>query len=119
MRRLLNAFRNSLRAWTRLVRTEAAFQQEMALLAAALPLGWLLTATWRGYLLLIAAVLVLILVEVLNSGIEAACNAVSREFNADIQLAKDCGSLAVLIAILLAGGTWLLALGERIAGSPL
>ena len=39
------------------------------------------------------------MVEVLNTGIEAACDAVSREFHIDIQLAKDCGSLAVLISV--------------------
>jgi diacylglycerol kinase (ATP) len=59
-----------------------------------------------------------ILVEVLNTGIEAACDAVSREFNIDIQLAKDCGSLAVLIAVLLTSGVWLVAILERLFGTP-
>jgi diacylglycerol kinase (ATP) len=57
-------------------------------------------------------------VEVLNTGIEAACDAVSREFNIDIQLAKDCGSLAVLIAVLLTSGVWLVAILERLFGTP-
>ena len=58
--------------------------------------------------LLVGAVLLLIMVEVLNTGIEAACDAVSREFHIDIQLAKDCGSLAVLISVVLArsSGAW-------------
>ena len=43
-------------------------------------------------------------------------DAVSREFNIDIQLAKDCGSLAVLISILLGCGVWLLAIVERAGG---
>ncbi|WP_204349094.1 diacylglycerol kinase, partial [Klebsiella pneumoniae] len=68
--------------------------------------------------LLIGAVLMLIMVEVLNTGIEATCDAISREFNIDIQLAKDCGSLAVLISIVLAGGIWLFAIFERIYGIP-
>jgi diacylglycerol kinase (ATP) len=55
---------------------------------------------------------------VLNTGIEAACDAVSREFNIDIQLAKDCGSLAVLIAVLLTSGVWLVAILERLFGTP-
>lgn len=118
MERLVNAFRNSVRAGWHLLRTETAFQQEIALLVLALPLGWLLASTWRGYALLLAVILVLIVVEVLNTAVEAACDAISREFSADIQLAKDCGSLAVLIAIVLVAGTWLLALIERLAGRP-
>jgi diacylglycerol kinase (ATP) len=118
MKRLIDAFHNSVRAFRRLAGSEAAFRQELALLVLALPVGWLLSTSWRGYALLVGSVLVLMLVEVLNTGIEAACDAVSREFNIDIQLAKDCGSLAVLIAILLVAGVWILAVVERILGAP-
>ncbi|WP_274630648.1 diacylglycerol kinase [Arvimicrobium flavum] len=116
MNRLLKAFQNSLRAFRRLAATEAAFQQELMLLAAALPIGWFVATSWRGYALLIGAILFLIIVEVLNTGIEAACDAVSREFNIDIQLAKDCGSLAVLISIVLVVGVWAVAVVERVTG---
>lgn len=115
MKRLVRAFLNSVRAFRRLAGEEAAFRQELLLLALALPVGWFIAQSWQGYALLIGILLVLILVEVLNTGIEAACNAVSREFDADIQLAKDCGSLAVLIAIALAAGVWGMALIQRIA----
>lgn len=114
MKRLVEAYRNSLRAFRRLAGSEAAFRQELALLALALPVGWFVATSWQGYALLIGILLVLILVEVLNTAVEAACNAVSREFNIEIQLAKDCGSLAVLIAIVLAAGVWGFALVERI-----
>ena len=113
MLRLIKAFENSLRALRRLIASETAFQQEMALLFVALPAGWFLATTWRGYALLIGSLLLLILVEVLNTAIEAACDAFSREFNVDIQLAKDCGSFAVLISILIAGGVWALAIADR------
>jgi diacylglycerol kinase (ATP) len=119
MKRLVSAFVNSVRAWRHLVRNETAFRQEVALLVVAIVAGWFVALSWAGYVLLVAVMVVLILVEVLNTGIEAACNAISREFNADIRLAKDCGSLAVLLAILLAGGVWLLAVIERIAGAAL
>lgn len=118
MERLIKAFQNSVRAFRRLMKTEAAFQQEIVLLALALPVGWFLSASWRGYALLIGVLLLLIIVEVLNTGIEAACDAVSREFNIDIQLAKDCGSLAVLIAVILAAGVWGIAVIEAIVGLP-
>jgi diacylglycerol kinase (ATP) len=115
MKRLVDAFFNSVRAFRRLAGSEAAFRQELLLLVLALPVGWFVSTSWQGYALLIGVLLVLILVEVLNTGIEATCNAVSREFNTEIQLAKDCGSLAVLIAVIIAAGVWGLALIERIA----
>lgn len=115
MKRLIDAFFNSVRAFRRLAGSEAAFRQELVLLLLALPVGWFISSSWQSYALLIGALLVLILVEVLNTGIEATCDAVSREFNTEIQLAKDCGSLAVLIAVILAAGVWGFALIERIA----
>lgn len=118
MQRLLSAFQNSMRALRRLAASEKAVQQELALLALSLPLGWFLSTSWRGYALLVGAVLMLLMVEVLNTGIEAACDAVSREFNIDIQLAKDCGSLAVLISIVIVAGVWGIAIVERLAGVP-
>ncbi|AZO29948.1 diacylglycerol kinase [Mesorhizobium sp. M1B.F.Ca.ET.045.04.1.1] len=119
MQRLIDAFINSVRAFRRLAATETAFQQELMLLALALPAGWFISVSWRGYALLIGAVLLLIVVEVINTGLEAACDAISREFHIDIQLAKDCGSLAVLLSILIAAGVWVIAVIERIAGAPI
>jgi diacylglycerol kinase (ATP) len=115
MKRLVDAFLNSVRAFRRLAGGETAFRQELLLLALAFPIGWFVSTSWQGYALLIGVLLFLILVEVLNTGIEATCNAVSREFHVDIQLAKDCGSLAVLIAMIIAAGAWGLAVIERIA----
>lgn len=118
MERLIKAWQNSVRAFGKLARSEKAFQQELALLAAAVPAAWFLSTSWRGYWLLVGAVLLLIMVEVLNTGIEAACDAVSREFHIDIQLAKDCGSLAVLISILIVLIVWGLAIVETVSGVP-
>lgn len=119
MERLVKAFQNSMTAARHLMRHETAFQQELVLLVLALPLGWFVSTTWRGYALLVGSVLLMIMVEVLNTGIEAACDAVSREFNIDIKLAKDCGSLAVLISVLIAAGVWGIAIVERLAGAAI
>ena len=100
------------------MQSETAFQQEIVLLAGALPLAWLLADTWHGYAILIGAVLFLILVEVINTAVEAACDAVSREFRPEIQLAKDCGSLAVAFAIFLSGGVWLFFVLDWWHGAP-
>lgn len=118
MERLIKAWLNSVRAFRRLATSEKAFQQELLLLAIAVPVAWFLSTSWRGYWLLVGAILLLMMVEVLNTGIEAACDAVSREFDIDIQLAKDCGSLAVLLSILLAFIVWMLAIVETISGIP-
>lgn len=114
MERLIAAFQNSVRAFSRLARTEAAFQQELMLLVASIPLAWFLAESWRGYMLLVGIIILLMIVEVLNTGIEATCDALSREFHSEIQLAKDCGSLAVLLTILIAVAVWGTALYEKL-----
>ena len=118
MDRLVRAFKNSMRAFVRLSRSETAFQQELALFVVAFPVGWWLAGSWSGYGILLASILFLIVVEVLNTGIEAACNAVSRDFDIDIQLAKDCGSLAVLLAMVLVAAVWGFAAVEAWRGVP-
>ena len=116
MDRIVKAFHNSVAAWRVLIRNEKAFQQEVGLLAVSLPMAWFLAPDGRGFLMLAGSVLLILIVEVLNTGIEAACDAFSREFHADIKIAKDCGSLAVLLSIILASAVWIIALWERFAG---
>lgn len=119
MRRLFQAALNSLRAGRILIRDEAAFRLEAILLVLALPVAWFIAPTWRGFSLLIGVLLLVMIVEVLNTAVEAACNALSREFNTDIMLAKDCGSLAVLLSLVIAAGVWGLALWEWATGAAL
>jgi diacylglycerol kinase (ATP) len=114
MERLIKAWHNSVRAFSWLARNEKAFQQELVLLALALPAAWFIAESWPRYFLLVGSVLILMLVEVINTGIEAACDAISLEFDRQIQIAKDCGSLAVLIAIILVAGIWVTALIDRV-----
>ena len=118
MKRIVSAFWNSMRALRLLTLTEKAFQQELFLLVLSIPAGWFISSSWANYATLIGVVLVLMMVEVLNTGIEAACDAYSREFNKEIQLAKDCGSLAVLIAIILVLGVWGFAIADMVSGAP-
>lgn len=116
MDRVFKAFFNSIAAWRHLIRAEKAFQQEVALLALALLLGYFVAYDARSYVMLVGSIVLIIIVEVLNTAIEAACDAFSREFHADIKIAKDCGSLAVLLSILLAAAVWTVALWERVSG---
>ena len=58
------------------------------------------------------------MVEALNTEIEVACNAITREYHADIKLAKDCGSLAVLLSGMMAASIWGLAMVEKLSWPP-
>lgn len=104
--RLRSALANSLRALSFLSRHEAAFRLELIGILVAVPVAVVLATSTVHCLILVGSVLAVMLVEVLNTGIEAACNAVTRDHNADIQIAKDCGSLAVLIGLIIAGMVW-------------
>lgn len=112
MERLVRAFRNSARAWSFLVKNEISFRQEIAVLCVSVPAGWFLAKDWDNYLILISSILLVTLIEVVNTAIEAVCDAVSEEFSEEIRLAKDCGSLAVLISIIIAVSVWLSALAD-------
>lgn len=106
MKRILLAFLNSMRALRYLAKHEKAVQQELVLFLLSLPIAFFVSLTWLTFLLMTGSILFLILVEVLNTGIEATCDAVSRDFHKEIQIAKDCGSLAVLIAVIFVAVTW-------------
>ncbi|MGH6760190.1 MAG: diacylglycerol kinase [Phyllobacterium sp.] len=106
MERIWRAFINSMRAFRHLAGSEKAFQQELILFLVSIPVAWFLAPTAVAFLLLTGTLLFLMIVEVLNTGIEAACNALSREFHKDIQIAKDCGSLAVLFSVVIVAVIW-------------
>lgn len=106
MQRIFLAFLNSMRALKYLAGNEKAVQQEMALFLISLPVAFFLAPTWLAFLLMTGSILFLLMVEILNTGIEAACDAVSLDFHKEIQIAKDCGSLAVLISIIFVVVVW-------------
>jgi diacylglycerol kinase (ATP) len=116
MQRLVNAFYNSIAALRQLIVHEKAFQQEVVVILLAIPLAFLVSTDGLMRIALIGSLVLVMIVEVLNTGIEAACNAISREFLADIKIAKDCGSLAVLLSIVLAASIWGLAFWRIISG---
>ena len=94
-------------------RHESAFRQEFWLAALMLPLAFWLGRTWVEVALLAGSVLLVLIVELLNSGIEAAIDRIGPEWHALSKQAKDLGSAAVLLALLLAGGIWGAALYQR------
>src|ERR1700726_3523707 len=95
-------------------RSEPGFRQELGALLVALPLAFLIAADAWKRLILIGALLLVLIVELLNTAIEKLADRVSRAGDGEIRRGKDMGSAAVGLALLLAGVVWLLALAERI-----
>lgn len=115
-RRLIHATRFSVRGFGHAWRHESAFRQEVAVTVLLAPL-----AIWLGgdnveRLLLIGSWLLVIVVELLNSAIEAAIDRVGHEHHELSGRAKDLGSAAVMTSLLLAGAVWAVLLWERFAG---
>ena len=94
-------------------RGESAFRQEFWLAAVLLPLAFWIGHGWIEITLLIGSVMLVLIVELLNSGIEAAIDRVSFEIHDLSKRAKDIGSAAVLLSVLLCAGIWLAALWQR------
>lgn len=114
MKRIVAAFFNSLAGLRFGLTREAALREEMALLAIALPAAPFLTLDPWKLLALWGSLLLLLCVELLNTGLEKLADRVTLEFDPLVKVAKDCGSAAVLMAILIAAGVWGVALFERI-----
>ncbi len=110
LRRLLNATRYSLEGASEAARREEAFRQELALAVVLVPLGVWLGENGVERALLVGAVLLVLIVELLNSAIEATVDRISLEEHALAKRAKDYGSAAVMFALALAGAVWLLVL---------
>ena len=98
--RIWNAFSYSLAGLRAAYRHEDAFRQESWLAAVLIPLALLLPASGLGKALMIASVLLVIIVELFNSAIEAAVDRISLDHHRLSKRAKDIGSAAVLVALL-------------------
>ena len=113
MERLLRATVNTWNGLIAAARSEEAFRQEIVVLVLAVPLAFLVTeAAWKR-LALIGVVLLLLVVELLNTAIEKLSDRVSREIDPQIGRVKDMGSAAVGVSLLMSGAFWLFALAER------
>lgn len=110
IKRLLNAFGYSFAGLQEAYRNEDAFRQEVILAAILLPLAFWLEPTMIGRALMIACVLLLIIVELLNSAIEAAVDRISLDDHNLAKRAKDIGSAAVLISLINLVVVWSLVL---------
>lgn|SRR5690606_40135124 len=108
--RVWKAFGASSRGFRGAFRGEAAFRQELAVAALVVPLGLWLGETGVEKALLVAPMLLVLVVELVNSAIEAVVDRVGYEHHALSGLAKDLASAAVFLSFVLLGLTWLLVL---------
>jgi diacylglycerol kinase (ATP) len=113
LRRMLAATRYSFDGFVAAWRHEDAFRQELMLAIVMIPLALWLPVGAVEKLLLIGAVVLVLIVELLNSAIEAAIDRDSYEINPLGKRAKDMGSAAVMLALLLAGATWVVVIGAH------
>ena len=110
LRRLINAFGYSMDGLKAAYQNEDAFRQEVLLAVILIPLALFLGHDGLSRALMIASVLLVIIVELLNSSIEATVDRISLENHLLAKRAKDIGSAAVLVSLVNLGIVWLLVL---------
>ena len=109
--RITKAFGYSMQGLSHAVRYEAAFRQELIIALPASLILWFLPVSNVEKLLLFGSVLLVLIVELLNSAVEATVDRVSTERHPLSGRAKDLGSAAVFLAILLMAVSWALIVG--------
>jgi len=114
LQRLLAATRYSIDGLRAAWAHEDAFRQELVLAAIMIPTAALLPVTLMEKILLVGVVVLVLIVELLNTAIEVAIDRDSLEINPLGKRAKDYGSAAVMLSLLLAGGTWAAILLSRL-----
>jgi diacylglycerol kinase (ATP) len=107
LRRVWNAFNYSIAGLKAAYLCEDAFRQEVWLAVLLVPTALLLPVPWLGRGLMIASVLLVLIVELLNSAIEAVVDRVGLENHRLAKRAKDIGSAAVLVSLLLVLVVWI------------
>jgi diacylglycerol kinase (ATP) len=115
MARVLRATGHSAAGLRAAYRGESAFRQEFWLAAVLIPAAfWLGRDAWQ-IALLVGVTLLVLIVELLNSAVEAVVDRISLELHPLSKLAKDYGSAAVALSLLACGALWLAALWQRFA----
>jgi diacylglycerol kinase (ATP) len=110
--RLLRAFGYSFQGFVHTWREEAAFRQEVLLAVLVIPAGLYLGRTGVERALLVSPMLLILVVEILNSAVEAVVDRSGTERHPLAGMAKDMGSAAVMLSFALLGTVWLLILSD-------
>ncbi|PUE20280.1 diacylglycerol kinase [Limnohabitans sp. WS1] len=94
---------------------ETAFRQEAILAMGLVPLAFWLGQNWVETALLAGTILLVMIVELLNTCVESAIDRIGPEWHDLSKRAKDMGSAAVLLSLLLCAGVWMAALWQRLS----
>jgi diacylglycerol kinase (ATP) len=111
--RVWHALGYSMQGLSAALRFESAFRQEAAVALVMLPVAFWLGRNWVEVALLSGSVLLVMIVELLNSAIEAVVDRISLDLHELAKRAKDYGSAAVLLALLWCGGVWGAVMWQR------
>ncbi|GJH07137.1 diacylglycerol kinase [Paraburkholderia terrae] len=112
--RAWHAMKNSFAGFRVAIREESAFRQELTLAAILLPCGVLVPVEPVSRVLLLGSVFLVLIVELLNSSVEAAIDRISLERHELSRRAKDLGSAAVMVALFICVMTWGLLVGPLV-----
>lgn len=110
LKRIWNALLYSLDGFAAAFRHENAFRQEVLLALVLVPIALAVPASGTGKAVMVASVLLVLMVELLNSAIEAVTDRVSLEDHVLAKRAKDMGSAAVMLSLINVPTVWLLVL---------
>ena len=110
LRRLINATGYSFEGFKAAYQNEDAFRQEVLLAVVLIPLAFVLEAQGVARALMVASVLLVLVVELLNSAVEATVDRISLENHALAKRAKDIGSAAVMLSLINLAAVWALVL---------
>ena len=113
MLRLWRATINSRDGLLFAARSEQAIREELIALVIAIPLAWLIGTTVMRRIELFGAVVLVLVVELLNTAIEKLADRLTTEHDPQIGRVKDMGSAAVGVALVMSGLFWLFAIAER------
>ena len=114
--RILKATRYSVQGILAAWKHESAFRQEFVLGLILLPVSFWIARSWVEVAVLMGVCFIVLIVELLNSAIEAVVDRVGPEYHDLAGQAKDMGSAAVMLSLILAAGTWILIGAHNLLG---
>nr|WP_300310160.1 diacylglycerol kinase [Halomonas sp.] len=112
-RHLVHSTRYSLKGLKAAFRNESAFRQELGLCLVLVPLAWWIGDTPVEWILLVGSCFMVLIVELVNTAIESVVDRIGPERHVLSGRAKDIGSAAVMLALIMAGLTWILLAADK------
>ena len=112
---LINATRFSYQGLLAALKNESAFRQEIAVTILLIPIGIWIASSVFEFVLLMAVLMLVMIVELINSAVEAVVDRIGPERHPLSGLAKDYGSAAVMLSLVMAAMIWLVVLLKRLS----